>query len=100
MRPKFFQHANASLPAPLEAALRGWLVTPDWHRIHHSMDEEDQQRNLGEIFPWWDRLFGPYSSRTRLGKAQFPTGLEGLKNAGSLRLAFMLATPFRALTKR
>jgi sterol desaturase/sphingolipid hydroxylase (fatty acid hydroxylase superfamily) len=92
----FFQHANASLPPALERALRPWLVTPDLHRIHHSMEEVDQRRNLGEIFPWWDRLLGTYSPRTATGNEQFPTGLKGAKNAGSLRLAFMLATPFKA----
>jgi len=90
-----FQHANASLPPGLERALRPWLVTPDLHRIHHSMKEMDQRRNLGETFPWWDRLFGTYSARTATGEEQFPTGLKGTNNAGSLRLAFMLATPFK-----
>jgi sterol desaturase/sphingolipid hydroxylase (fatty acid hydroxylase superfamily) len=92
----FFQHANASLPPALERVLRPWLVTPDLHRIHHSMDEADQQHNLGETFPWWDRLFGTYSPATATGDTQFPTGLKGAKNAGSMRLAFMLATPFKA----
>ena len=92
----FFQHANASLPPTLERALRPWLVTPDLHRIHHSMEEADQRRNLGETFPWWDRLFGTYSASTATGNEEFPTGLKGAKNAGSLRLAFMLATPFKA----
>jgi sterol desaturase/sphingolipid hydroxylase (fatty acid hydroxylase superfamily) len=92
----FFQHANASLPPALERALRPWLVTPDVHRIHHSMDETDQRRNLGEMFPWWDRLLGTYAPSTAAGKEQFPTGLKGAKNAGSLGLAFMLATPFKA----
>ncbi len=91
----FFQHANASLPPALERALRPWLVTPDLHRIHHSMEETDQRRNLGETFPWWDRLLGTYAPSTATGDAQFPTGLKGAKNAGSLRLAFMLATPFK-----
>jgi len=94
-----FQHANASLPAPLETALRPWLVTPDWHRIHHSMDEADQQHNLGELFPWWDRLFGTYAARAGVGDDQFPTGLKGLKDAGSLKLTFMLTTPFKTPVK-
>jgi sterol desaturase/sphingolipid hydroxylase (fatty acid hydroxylase superfamily) len=92
----FFQHANASLPPALERALRPLLVTPDLHRIHHSMEEADQRRNLGETFPWWDRLLGTYSPSTTTGNEQFPTGLKGANNAGSLRLAFMLATPFKA----
>ncbi len=90
------QHANASLPAALERALRPWLVTPDVHRIHHSIDEADQRRNLGETFPWWDRLFGTYSPRTATGDEQFSTGLKGASSAGSLRMAFMLGTPFKA----
>jgi sterol desaturase/sphingolipid hydroxylase (fatty acid hydroxylase superfamily) len=91
-----FQHANASLPPALERILRPWLVTPDLHRIHHSMEEVDQRRNLGETFPWWDRLFGTYSASTATGNERFPTGLKGADNAGSLGLAFMLATPFKA----
>jgi sterol desaturase/sphingolipid hydroxylase (fatty acid hydroxylase superfamily) len=91
-----FQHANASLPPALEGALRPWLVTPDMHRIHHSMEEVDQRRNLGETFPWWDRLLGTYSPSTATGNEQFPTGLKGANNPGSMRLAFMLATPFKA----
>jgi sterol desaturase/sphingolipid hydroxylase (fatty acid hydroxylase superfamily) len=96
----FFQHANASLPPALERALRPWLVTPDLHRIHHSIEEADQGRNMGETFPWWDRLFGTYSPATATGDEHFPTGLKGAKNAGSLRIAFMLATPFKALDRQ
>ena len=91
-----FQHANASLPPAIERALRPWLVTPDLHRIHHSLDAADQRRNLGETFPWWDRLFGTYSPRTAAGNVEFPTGLTGTDKASSLRLAFLLATPFKA----
>jgi len=92
----FVQHANASLPPALERLLRPWLVTPDLHRIHHSMEELDQRSNLGETFPWWDRLFGTFSPHSATGNERFPTGLKGANNAGSLRLIYMLATPFKA----
>src|SRR5262249_52113170 len=52
----FFAHANARLPGPLEGVLRRFFVTPDMHRIHHSDRREEQDRNYGDLFPWWDRL--------------------------------------------
>jgi len=88
------EHANASLPARVEGLIRRVFVTPDLHRIHHSADAAEQSRNLGQIFPWWDRLFGTYVGRPAAGAA-FKTGLEGFQNSGSLNLGFMLAEPFR-----
>ena len=55
-------HANASLPERLERALRLAFVTPDLHRIHHSREIAEQNRNLGQTFPWWDRLFGTFAA--------------------------------------
>ena len=88
------EHANASLPAWLEGLLRRVIVTPDLHRIHHAEDIADQSHNLGQIFPWWDRLFGTYTARAAAGGA-FGTGLRGLQNSRSLGIGFMLAEPFR-----
>ena len=52
-------HANASLPGRIENIGRSVFVTPDLHRIHHSREVADQNRNLGQTFSWWDRLFNP-----------------------------------------
>ena len=87
-------HANASLPAWGENALRLAFFTPDLHRIHHSEDIRDQQRNMGVMFPWWDRLFGTYTPAVSSGKAIFKTGLMGMEHRDGLSLGFMLAEPF------
>ena len=55
-----FTHANVHLPAPLDRALRGVLVTPPMHRIHHAVAAEHHDTNFGNVLSIWDRLFGTY----------------------------------------
>jgi sterol desaturase/sphingolipid hydroxylase (fatty acid hydroxylase superfamily) len=95
----FFVHANASLPGWAERLLRSMIITPDLHRIHHSEEIGEQQRNLGQTFSWWDRLFGTYLAKPAAGEAGIVTGIKGLQNGESLGLGFMLAEPFRARSK-
>ena len=90
-----FVHANASLPAPLEKALRRAFVTPDLHRIHHSEKMQEQLRNFGQTFSWWDRLFGTFLAKPAGGDDGLITGIKELRNSASLDLGFMLAEPFR-----
>jgi sterol desaturase/sphingolipid hydroxylase (fatty acid hydroxylase superfamily) len=90
-----FAHANARLPAWLEKPLRAVVVTSDMHRIHHSEDAAEQMRNLGDIFSWWDRLFGTYLDRPAAGADLIVVGLKGFQNARSADLGFMLSQPFR-----
>lgn len=92
-------HANASLPPWSEKILRSVLITPDLHRIHHSRDSIEQQRNLGQTFPWWDRFFGTYSARASGEEGAFRTGLKELGNRDCLGIGFMLAEPFRKTTQ-
>jgi sterol desaturase/sphingolipid hydroxylase (fatty acid hydroxylase superfamily) len=87
------EHANASLPPALERIVRLFMVTPDLHRIHHSVDEQEQSRNLGQIFPWWDRLFGTYLGDAAQGR-NLATGLRGFQNSASMGIGFMLGEPF------
>ena len=89
----FFSHANASL-LWLEKPLRAVLVTPDMHRIHHSDEMGEQFKNLGEIFPFWDHLFGTYLAKPAAGEEGLVTGLKEFQNHGTLDLRFMLAQPF------
>jgi sterol desaturase/sphingolipid hydroxylase (fatty acid hydroxylase superfamily) len=88
-------HANASLPSGIEKTLRVTFVTPDLHRIHHSQGLEDQNRNLGQTFPWWDRLFQSYAEIASSDEQSFRTGLRGLEKCDSLGIGFMLAEPFQ-----
>ncbi len=50
-----FNHANVALPGPADRFLRWLVVTPDMHRIHHSADFAESNRNFANLFPWWDR---------------------------------------------
>lgn len=93
------EHANASLPPGVERIVRLILVTPDLHRIHHSEDEREQGRNLGQIFPWWDRLFGTYLAHAAAG-SKFATGLKGFQNSASMTIGFMLSEPFQRQESR
>jgi sterol desaturase/sphingolipid hydroxylase (fatty acid hydroxylase superfamily) len=89
-----FGHANLVLPHWLETRLRAVWVTPGMHRIHHSQDEREQMRNLGDLFPWWDRLFGTYLARPAAGDASIVVGMRGFQTARSVDFRFMLAQPF------
>jgi sterol desaturase/sphingolipid hydroxylase (fatty acid hydroxylase superfamily) len=90
----FFGHANASLPGWAEKPVRSVFVTPDMHRIHHSEVVQEQSRNFGDIFPWWDRLFRTYLDAPAAGQKGMIVGLKGYQNDASLGIAFMLTQPF------
>ena len=75
-----FGHANVMMPAWIDRLLRAVVVTPDMHRIHHSAAAQEQYRNLGEIFPWWDRLLGTYLAHPSAGD-RIVVGLEGVDKA-------------------
>lgn len=87
-------HANASLPGWVEKTVRYAFITPDLHRIHHSLDMREQQRNFGQTFSWWDRVFGTYVPAASAEASAFKTGLRGLEGQDSLGIAFMLLEPF------
>jgi sterol desaturase/sphingolipid hydroxylase (fatty acid hydroxylase superfamily) len=90
-------HANASLPTPVEKLVRMIWITPDLHRLHHSEDATEQQRNFGQTFPWWDRWFGTYAATARADGSNFRTGLKDLGDGDRLGIGFMLAEPFHAI---
>ncbi len=90
----FFAHANASLPKWVEKATRAVLITPDLHRIHHSIEEWEQGKNFGDTFSWWDRLFHTYVPEPAAGHQAMVTGLRGCQSNASLGLTFMLTQPF------
>lgn len=91
-----FGHANVALPRWVEFPLRMVLITPDMHRIHHSDRGVEQRKNLGDLFPWWDRLFGTYVADPIGGYERLVVGLKGFQNDSSLGVPFMLLLPFRA----
>jgi len=88
-----FNHANASLPARAERWLRWFVVTPDMHRIHHSVRYEESSSNFGFSLPWWDRVFGTYRAQARAGEA-LVIGVDAFRAAEDLKLHRLLVQPF------
>ena len=88
-----FNHANLRLPLALDRALRFCLVTPDMHRVHHSIDPEETNRNFGFLVPWWDRLAGTYLAQPRAGHEAMTLGIEQFRSPADLRLDRMLVQP-------
>jgi sterol desaturase/sphingolipid hydroxylase (fatty acid hydroxylase superfamily) len=90
-----FNHANLRLRGPVDRWLRRILVTPEMHRIHHSMEAVEANSNFGFNLPWWDRLFGTYRERARLPQERMAIGVNGLTGSdAAVKLAGMLALPF------
>ncbi|MDA8257606.1 MAG: sterol desaturase family protein [Betaproteobacteria bacterium] len=90
-----FNHANLRLPAGVDAGLRLLLVTPDMHRVHHSMEVAEANSNFGFNLPWWDRLFGTYRAAARLPQESMAIGVAGLTgDPRCVSLTGMLAIPF------
>lgn len=90
-----FNHGNVRLPPPLDRVLRWVVVTPDMHRVHHSMDPDETNSNFGFNLPWWDRLFGTYRDQPRLGHTGMTIGIRTFRDPATCsRLTRMLVLPF------
>ena len=90
-----FNHANGRLPAALDRWVRLVLVTPDMHRVHHSIAYDETNSNFGFNLPWWDRLFGTYRARPAAGHEAMTIGVDAFRTRADLRLDRLLAQPFR-----
>ena len=91
-----FNHSNVRMPPRLDRALRLALVTPDMHRVHHSVAEDEANSNFGFNLPWWDRLFGTYRDQPADGHAAMAIGIAPFRDPAEQRLDRMLTQPFRA----
>ena len=90
-----FNHANLHLFESVDRLLRLILVTPEMHRIHHSMEVAETNSNFGFNLPWWDRLFGTYRDRARLPQESMAIGVHGLTGSdAAVKLTGLLALPF------
>ncbi len=95
-----FNHANVHLPAWLDRPLRWLIVTPDMHRVHHSVIMAETDRNFGFNLPWWDRLFGTYTPQPQGGHRGMEIGLDTFPEAGSKGLLWALCNPFTSSSTR
>jgi sterol desaturase/sphingolipid hydroxylase (fatty acid hydroxylase superfamily) len=90
-----FNHANVCLPPRLDRILRWLVVTPDMHRVHHSVEDDETNSNFGFSLSWWDRLLGTYRDQPRAGHEGMIIGIRGFRDPRVVdRLPGMLALPF------
>jgi sterol desaturase/sphingolipid hydroxylase (fatty acid hydroxylase superfamily) len=89
-----FSHGNVVLPAWLDRVLRLVVVTPDMHRVHHSVDARETNSNFGFNLPWWDYLLGTYRSQPAAGHQGMTIGLSQFRGDEVERLPWMLTLPF------
>ena len=92
-----FNHANINLPRPVDRVLRLAIVTPDMHRVHHSVRRPEHDANYGFNLSIWDRLFGTYVAEPAGGHHGMTIGLEPYQDDEPTRLGWSLLLPVRAL---
>jgi sterol desaturase/sphingolipid hydroxylase (fatty acid hydroxylase superfamily) len=94
-----FTHSNVRMPRWLDGLLRWFVVTPDMHRVHHSVIRRETNSNFGFNFPWWDFLLGTYRAQPRYGHTAMTIGVSHLRDERQVdRLLRMLAIPFQPQT--
>ena len=94
-----FNHSNIDIPRGGDAILRMFVVTPDMHRVHHSIVVRETNSNFGFNLPWWDRLLGTYRAQPEAGHDAMTIGIEQFREARELRLDRMLTQPWRGGTR-
>ena len=90
-----FNHSNVYIPASMDRMLRMVVVTPDMHRIHHSVERDETNTNYGFSIPWWDHLFGTYRAQPRGDHANLELGIpEHPRDLHTIPVWAMLWMPF------
>ena len=89
-----FNHANVGLPEPIDRVLRLFVVTPDMHRVHHSVEPKETNTNFGFNLPWWDRLFGTYRAQPEAGHEGMNIGLKQIRDPDKNTYLHLLVLPF------
>jgi len=90
-----FNHSNVRLPLKLDKVLRLFIVTPDMHRVHHSVEDDETNSNFGFSLPWWDKMFGTYRNQPRGGHENMTIGIHAFRDPKITSwITGMLAIPF------
>ncbi|MCW8931282.1 MAG: sterol desaturase family protein [Gammaproteobacteria bacterium] len=91
-----FNHSNIGLPKMIDKALRWFIVTPDMHRVHHSVEDDETNSNFGFNLTWWDRLFGTYRAQPRGGHKGMIIGIHKFREVKETSwITGMLLLPFK-----
>jgi sterol desaturase/sphingolipid hydroxylase (fatty acid hydroxylase superfamily) len=91
-----FTHANIRLAGTFERGLRWLLVTPEMHRIHHSVHADETNSNYGFHLSLWDRVFGSYRDQPRDGQTTMQIGLHEFRDRRDQTLLALIVNPFRS----
>ena len=94
-----FNHGNVSLPAAIDRQVRKLLVTPDMHRVHHSVYHNETDSNYGFSISIWDRLFGTYNEQPRDGHTNMKIGLQYSRQAADTKFLSLMMLPFKKQKK-
>lgn len=89
-----FNHSNIHIPIGIDRLLRLAVVTPDMHRVHHSVVIRETNSNYGFAFPWWDRFFGTYKAQPDRGHEQMTIGLSQFRDINQQTIFQLLVMPF------
>lgn len=89
-----FNHANIDIPRPIDRVLRFFVVTPDMHRVHHSVEPKETNTNFGFNLPWWDYLFGTYRDQPEAGHHGMTIGLKQIRDPNKNTYLHLLVLPF------
>lgn len=95
-----FNHSNWKIPERIDAILRLFIVTPDMHRVHHSVHVRETDSNYGFNFPFWDRLFRTYTDQPRDGHLGMTIGLNEYRGDEPTGFVWSLLLPFRRNVRR
>jgi sterol desaturase/sphingolipid hydroxylase (fatty acid hydroxylase superfamily) len=90
-----FNHSNVRIPPAIDRLLRRVVVTPDMHRVHHSILPHEMNSNFGFNLPWWDWLLGTYREQPREGHEGMTIGIEQFRTRRDLWIDRLLLQPFR-----
>ncbi len=93
-----FNHGNVRIPPGIDRVLRWFVVTPEMHRVHHSVIPQETNSNFGFNLPWWDRLLGTYRAQPADGHEGMTIGIAQFRTPRDLWLDLMLVQPFRGGT--
>ncbi len=94
-----FNHSNIRIPAAIDRVLRLVIVTPDMHRVHHSVIPAETNSNFGFNLPWWDRLLGTYRAQPKAGHDEMTIGIDQFRSRRELWLDRMLLQPLRGAAR-
>jgi len=88
-----FNHGNVKVSPSVDRVLRWFIVTPDMHRIHHSIHRAETDSNFGFVLPWWDRMFGTYRAEPAAGQERMVVGIESFRTGRDLWLDRLVTNP-------